>query len=449
METTDTEKEAFYPIFNVYSRVGHVCASVQNNVIVWGGYRNDPDIFAEKYLPSTKINVYHTDHRYWTAHETTGYIPPGTSGACAVIIDHKLYVFAGHTRNGNTNCLYYLDLTTLCWTNLTPTLATDDENEEQGVHKGDINVNHKGDFNVDHKGDNNKKEEQLWPSPRDKFTMWSYKHRLYCFGGFGPNFTCDNLGVHGQFVYGEEGNGLSHRGWNNQLLVYDTITNTWTNPACKGTAPLPRAAHAAARSRGQVYIFGGRHRNRRMNDLHCLDLDSLTWSGELFVDGACPCGRSWHTLTAASDDVAFLYGGYSEEGVPLDDAWQLHYVSRQWTQVTVRERRPRLWHTCACTSDGDLLVFGGCENDILNYEEWSIQPNDVLSLRIQPARLQRLCLETASIYKEVTSQSWEILPKHLCEWLVRRQTIEELRSGREAEPNPVPHGAHGQTCAIS
>ncbi|WAR18638.1 KLDC2-like protein [Mya arenaria] len=291
METTDTEKEAFYPIFNVYSRVGHVCASVQNNVIVWGGYRNDPDIFAEKYLPSTKINVYHTDHRYWTAHETTGYIPPGTSGACAVIIDHKLYVFAGHTRNGNTNCLYYLDLTTLCWTNLTPTLATDDENEEQGVHKGDINVNHKGDFNVDHKGDNNKKEEQLWPSPRDKFTMWSYKHRLYCFGGFGPNFTCDNLGVHGHCP-----------------IVAGTISYWCTTPS-----PTPgQTQHARVRPH-----YPGLHMQQR------------------------------------------------DPG--------LHYVSRQWTQVTVRERRPRLWHTCACTSDGDLLVFGGCENDILNYEEWSLR----------------------------------------------------------------------------
>jgi len=23
------------------------------------------------------------------------------------------------------------------------------------------------------------------------------------------------------------------RGWNNQLLVYDTITQQWSNPACK------------------------------------------------------------------------------------------------------------------------------------------------------------------------------------------------------------------------
>lgn len=27
--------------------------------------------------------------------------------------------------------------------------------------------------------------------------------------------------------------GYHSRGWNNQLVVYDTVTNRWTNPHCK------------------------------------------------------------------------------------------------------------------------------------------------------------------------------------------------------------------------
>jgi len=52
------------------------------------------------------------------------------------------------------------------------------------------------------------------------------------------------------------------------------------NLTVQGTAPVPRAAHTAVRSRGQAYIFGGRHREKRMNDLHCIDLETYTWSGE-------------------------------------------------------------------------------------------------------------------------------------------------------------------------
>ena len=37
----------------------------------------------------------------------------------------------------------------------------------------------------------------------------------------------------------------------------------------------------------------------------------------VYTEGACPCGRSWHTMTASSKSVAFLYGGYSTNGAPL------------------------------------------------------------------------------------------------------------------------------------
>ena len=55
-----------------------------------------------------------------------------------------------------------------------------------------------------------------------------------------------------------------------------------------------------------------------------------------------------------------------------DDAWLLDMAQLQWTQLTLGESHPRLWHTCSCTGDGELIVFGGCENDILNYEELSV-----------------------------------------------------------------------------
>lgn len=72
----------------------------------------------------------------------------------------------------------------------------------------------------------------------------------------------------------------SRRGWNNQLVCYDTKENTWSWPQTKGVTPLPRAAHAADIQNGKAYIFGGRLMDERINALHCLDMDTMKWSEE-------------------------------------------------------------------------------------------------------------------------------------------------------------------------
>ena len=41
--------------------------------------------------------------------------------------------------------------------------------------------------------------------------------------------------------------------------------------------PVARAAHAAVATGDCAYIFGGRHMNKRLNDLHCLHLPTHTW----------------------------------------------------------------------------------------------------------------------------------------------------------------------------
>lgn len=50
----------------------------------------------------------------------------------------------------------------------------------------------------------------------------------------------------------------------------------------------------------------------------------------------------------------------------VDDLWYFNAVSSQWVQISLNNRMPRLWHTAVCTSNDDVLVFGGCSNDILS-----------------------------------------------------------------------------------
>ncbi|XP_060573402.1 kelch domain-containing protein 2-like [Ruditapes philippinarum] len=386
-------------------RAGHVAVAANDLMIVWGGCQGDYFSFREKYLPANTITVYHTDLDvgYWTEHVTEGDIPPGTSGASGLLIASKMYIFGGHTKNGDTNELYCLDLQQLTWKHIIP-------------------------------------ESELLPSPRDKFTAWSYNNKLYYFGGFGENINSGTyLYENGQFVKNTGSRYLKDNQWNNQLLVYDLESNRWSNPMLQGPVPVPRAAHTAVRLKNVVYLFGGRHGDIRMNDLHSLELETLTWSGELYVEGACPCGRSWHTFTAVSDEVIFLYGGYSDNFVSLSDAWQLNVTDRQWSQITMPFCKPREWHTAFCSTDGEILIFGGFENDTLKWNEPLKTSNEVLTLQLKPHCLKRLCLQT--VYIHWPSDKWTILPKPLNDWLLKKKRFENTKFGDTFESDTIKQGS--------
>ncbi|XP_035608721.2 kelch domain-containing protein 2-like [Oncorhynchus keta] len=63
-------------------------------------------------------------------------------------------------------------------------------------------------------------------------------------------------------------------GWNNHIHILDLEMFTWSQPVTKGNAPSPRAAHACAKVGNRGYVFGGRYRDYRLNDLHYIDMGS-------------------------------------------------------------------------------------------------------------------------------------------------------------------------------
>ncbi|KAF2976092.1 hypothetical protein EK904_005978 [Melospiza melodia maxima] len=85
----------------------------------------------------------------------------------------------------------------------------------------------------------------------------------------------------------------------------------------------------------------------RMNDLHCLNLDTWTWSGRINISGEKPRDRSWHTLTPIGEDRLFLFGGLSSDNVPLSDGWIHSIATNGWKQLThLPKSRPRLCLDC-------------------------------------------------------------------------------------------------------
>ncbi|XP_076100335.1 kelch domain-containing protein 1-like isoform X1 [Mytilus galloprovincialis] len=393
-------------------RCGHVAASYGQYMIVWGGYSIENNF--QYYLAAKELWIYNTENKVWHCMKTDPQLCPfELSGACACCYGDSMYVFGGHNSFGNSNELYRLDLKTYTWHLL---------------------------------------ESDQSPSPRDKAVAWFYNQKFYCFSGFGPSMS-GHMTDNGAYVEDSENTVFPRRGWNNQLCVYDTVNKEWTNPKCKGDVPLPRAASSAARIGSDVYLFGGRHKTTRMNDLHCLDLETLTCSGELRTEGCLPCGRSWHTLTAIPNNRLFLYGGFDQNNTPLSDGWILDTITLSWCHLDyLPSNQPRLWHTSTLSTAGEIIIFGGCCNNILDYSLENKISGEVLTIQLQPYSLLRLCLDDVYQRKSQTEDLWEELPQPLCLWLQDKNKLEQISTTYDMDSDSEGElgvNEPGLACSIS
>lgn len=365
-------------------RAGHVAVSAGNHVLIWGGY--DEPFNNEKYLPPNEVWLYDPSCESWFVRLTSGDVPPGLSGACAVVVlkDHAMFIIGGHGEDGNVNTVYRLDLRTWQWQLFDSLL-------------------HSQNF-----------------SPRDKFVAWEHRRKLYIFGGYGPSVV-PYLHDTDDFCW-DTSALFPLRGWNNQMLEFDLKTSTWSLVHATGSVPSPRAAHGAAKIDDKLYVFGGRHGPQRLNDLYMFSHTDHSWT-EITIDGELPDGRSWHSFTPISADHVLLFGGYTNSGEPLGDAWLLDLQQVQWRRLTYADSTPRLWHTGTPTDDGNVIVFGGCHGDILSQDHPAVHTDTVRSFRITPVSLLRLSLNAAFIHRGVLQSQFSILPRHLCDDLQCRISL--------------------------
>ncbi|KAJ9589657.1 hypothetical protein L9F63_017146 [Diploptera punctata] len=369
----------------IHRRSGHVAVLYKDWMIVWGGYvdhvqETPTSLITSAYHNTEELWIYNCSKEIWERVLTKGDFPPSNSGSCGVVHGDYLYIFGGFhgvdepgSMDGNSNQLYQLNLITKRWIWLHPV------------------------------GNQ--------PAPCDKLAGWQYLDKLYFFGGFGPK---PEYGAPFQHIVdpSTEATGWP-RGWNNQLVIYNPATNEWEWPRIRGPAPAPRAAHAADITGSKAFIFGGRIGNNRINELHCLDLEKMCWSGNsshnnfflyisvllnahIFVfsnytneyrdsktrrDMSAqiflrqqfaltrlvdlnPEGRSWHSFTFIRDTRAVVYGGLNQFNTVLNDCWLLELygdgLDVEWKELVLPydHGEPRCAHT-ACVKDGELLIHSG------------------------------------------------------------------------------------------
>ncbi|KAL0384810.1 UNVERIFIED_CONTAM: Acyl-CoA-binding domain-containing protein 4 [Sesamum radiatum] len=221
--------------------------------------------------------------------------------------------------------------------------------------------------------------------------------------------------------------------------VYDQ----WVSPPVYGTRPKARYEHGAAVIDDKMYIFGGNHNGRYLNDLQVLNMRSWTWSkvevravndgtttpvlipwdgnkllsvaghtkdpsetlqvkvfdlqtctwSFLKTYGQPPVSRGGQSVTLVGTTLV-IFGGQDAKRSLLNDLHILDLETMTWDEMdTVGVRpSPRSDHAAAVHADRYLLIFGGgshatCFNDLhvldLQTMEWSrpIQQGEIPSPR--------------------------------------------------------------------
>ncbi|XP_061552514.1 kelch domain-containing protein 1-like isoform X1 [Phycodurus eques] len=367
-------------------RSGHTAVADGDLLYVWGGYMSVAD--DEVFLPNDELWIYDLEQGVWQTFHMTGEVPPSMSGTCGCSLNSHMYIFGGCDDNGQTNQIYRVKLTDgqYAWTKV--------------VHRvGSA------------------------PSPRDKLSCWVYKGRIIYFGGYGHKLLAEFDRRNRSFIVDDSSEDVMW-GWNNEVHIFDPTQSSWGRPQTHGRPPAPRAAQACATLENRGYICGGRVKETRTNDIHCLDLDSWTWS-EIVPVSSVPVGRSWHSLTAASGSTLFLFGGLSVDCKPMSDGWLFDVETKTWRELAHPfKNKPRLWHTACPGKDSDVIVFGGSCDYILLVDTGHC--NDALVFQMAPYPLFRICedyiAKNASEY-DVFRKQLPLLPPKLCTAVKRRMSF--------------------------
>jgi len=395
----------------------------------------------DHYWATSEVWVYHSLTRTWAPQRTTGETPTKCSGAAACVLDDAMYVVAGfHRVPVSVKVLRRQMRKGQAYNPEEPEEDDDDaEDEEEEDEEGEEELAMSVEISC-----------SLWvldlltwtwtrlqpggepPLRCDKTACWSYGDKVYLFGGFGPPPpSISKLEKQGSLYEFKEdpstvvGYGSYVRGWSNQLVAYNRTTNRWEWPVTSGLPPAPRAAHSATRAGPAAYIFGGRHMETRLNDLHRLDLRTLAWS-LVMADTAAevatvPRGRSWQSMTlletGREEAGLLLYGGFDNSLEALGDCWRVDLASHppEWVRCKHLEQGPRLWHAAASPDPSQVMVVGGLTNNILA-PSYVLKEHaeKVLLLTVAPPSLLRLTLEFISSNRHLySSQEVQELPSSL------------------------------------
>ena len=319
------------------------------------------------------------------------------------------------------------------------------------------------------------------PFFKDKAGMIPYGNEMVCVvGGYGypsPHHICDGVyrGQKGAQYFWDHYHDLC---WTNEVHLFHFKTGQWIQPQISGQRPPPCAAFSLTMADScRAVLFGGRQRERRVNHMYILHLDTWHWEGVLLQSSPnepWPSARSFHTmcsltepslvsplsnrasrchtpghvsridwLPCAPPDLSpshplpllhsrlLLLWGMDNSGDPVADCWMLELDPIMWKKVDIPTTElccPRLWHVagvCHPTpAEAEVVVFGGSKRNLFterNHDVCSI--NDTVVLRYGVSTLYSSCVQYLSLMPDpVLALLPSLVPRHVVQQIEQQVT---------------------------
>lgn len=173
--------------------------------------------------------------------------------------------------------------------------------------------------------------------------------------------TCNAI-KGGRFLYVFGGYGRDNC-QTNQVHVFDTANQTWSQPLIKGIPPTPRDSHSCTTVGDNLFVFGGTDGMNPLKDLHILDTSTRTWiSPSLRGDG--PEAREGHSAALVGKRL-FVFGGCGKSAdnndeIYYNDIYILNTETFVWKRAATSGTppSPRDSHTCSSWKN-NIIVIGG------------------------------------------------------------------------------------------
>ncbi|CAL9219700.1 unnamed protein product [Arabidopsis halleri] len=283
----------------------------------------DKDVVSED---SNTVSVYNQ----WTAPQTSGQRPKARYEHGAAVIQDKMYIYGGNHNGRYLGDLHVLDLKNWSWSRVETKVATDAQETSTPT--------------------------LLAPCAGHSLIAWDNK--LLSIGGHTKD-PSESM----------------------QVKVFDPHTSTWSMLKTYGKPPVSRGGQSVTMVGKTLVIFGGQDAKRSLlNDLHILDLDTMTWD-EIDAVGVSPSPRSDHAAAVHAERYLLIFGGGSH-ATCFDDLHVLDLQTMEWSRPAQQgdAPTPRAGHAGVTIGENWFIVGGGdnksgaSESVVLNMStlSWSV-----------------------------------------------------------------------------
>ncbi|MQM00568.1 hypothetical protein Taro_033311 [Colocasia esculenta] len=355
------------------------------------------------------INIYDQ----WIAPSVSGQRPRPRYEHGAAVVQEKMYIFGGNHNGRYVSDLQVLDLKSLTWSKIEAKGAADSQNSSTAVIlvpcAGHSLVSC-GNKIISIAGHTKDPSESVTVKEFDPQTCtWSnlrtYGKPPVARGGQSVTLVGTSLVMFG----GED----AKRSLLNDLHILDLETMTWDEIDAVGVPPSPRSAHAAAvHAERYLLIFGGGSHAACFNDLHVLDLQSMEWSRPK-QQGVVPSPRAGHAGVTVGENWFIVGGGDNKNGV--SETLVLNMSTLVWSVVTTVEGRVPMASeglSLAVSSymGEDILVSFGGYNGRYSNEVYALKPSHKSAL--QSKMLETPASGSAAGLLPMTNASRDVEPDY-------------------------------------